>query len=253
MAVSIKGNVSNIIYGKGDVCLKLNPFDNYRMFTLYENWTTDDRTPIDLSNGQKIYLVFKSGRKEIRIPEYDLVDVDYAPDKVNGQVLFKISKKNAIDILAMDTNIFYITRVYEVTDYSGEKVVNSEEEVLYTGQFKDETDNTVDNYTSQLKNLSALLADRNKQIQDLMEANAKLLQQNTDYAQVITSLQEANEQLEGRVSELETTLSEYESGNEYTGEVISDESTKYTIIEGKNYTEDQMQSAVDYLNNIYQE
>ena len=101
MAVSVKGNISNVVYGKGDVCLKINPFDNYRMFTLYEDWRSDDRKPIDISNGQKIYLVFKSKNKEIRIPEYDTVESGYSVDKVNGQVLFKISKKNAIDILAM--------------------------------------------------------------------------------------------------------------------------------------------------------
>ena len=59
MAVSVSGNTSSVVYGKGDICLKLNPFDNFRLFTLYEDWRSDDRKPIDLSNGQKIYLVFK--------------------------------------------------------------------------------------------------------------------------------------------------------------------------------------------------
>ena len=149
MAISVKGNTSNVVYGKGDICLKLNPFDNFRLFTLYDDWRNDDRKPLDLSNGQKLYLIFKSKKSEIRIPEYDLVDSNYTVDKVNGQVLFKISKKNAIDILAMDTDIFYITRVYDIMDSTGQKVTSSEEEVLYTGKFKDETSNTVENYTSQ--------------------------------------------------------------------------------------------------------
>ena len=252
MAVSVKGNVSNTIYGKGDICLKLNPFDNFRMFTLYENWRSDDRTPLDLSNGQKVYLVFKSKSKEIRIPEYDLVDSDYTVDKVNGQVLFKISKKNAIDILAMDTNVFYITRVYEVADYTGEKVVSSDEEVLYTGQWKDESKNTVDNYTSQLKTVTALLDERNQQIKDLMETNAKLLAQNAEYAETINTLQEDNAKMENEISDLDAKITAYESGVEYTGELVG-EGTKYTIVEGKTYTEDQMQQAVDYLQNIYQD
>ena len=155
MAVSIKGNVSNVGYGKGDVCLKINPFDSYRLFTLYEDWRGDDRVPIDLSNNQKLYLVFKSNNKEIRIPEYNTIDSNYIVDKVNGQVLFKISKKNAIDILAMDEKKFYITRLYDTTDYTGDNVLSSDEEVLYNGVWKDESDNTVDNYTSQLKNLMA--------------------------------------------------------------------------------------------------
>ena len=48
MAVSVSGNTSSVVYGKGDICLKLNPFDNFRLFTLYEDWRSDDRKPIDL-------------------------------------------------------------------------------------------------------------------------------------------------------------------------------------------------------------
>ena len=182
MAITVKGNTSSVVYGKGDICLKINPFDNFRLFTLYEDWRSDDRKPIDLSNGQKIYLVFRSKNKEIRIPEYDMIDSDYTVDKVNGQVLFKIPKKQAVDILSLDNRVFYITRVYDVTDYTGEKILSSDEEVLYTGQWKDETSNTVDNYTSQLKNLMGIVEDRNKQIKDLQDANVKLMEQNANFA-----------------------------------------------------------------------
>ena len=244
MAVSVKGNTSNIIHGKGDICLKLNPFDNFRMFTLYEDWRSDDRKPLDLSGGQKIYLVFKSKKKEIRIPEYDLVNSDYTVDKVNGQVLFKISKKNAIDILAMDESVFYITRVYNITDSTGEKVVSTDEEVLYTGRFKDETSNTVDNYTSQVKNLMGMVESRNKQIKDLQESSVKLMDQNAKLAVQVSELQEENEKLNTRIAELESALAEYESGNVYEGTVIG-EGTHHTVItgmtlNGKKYTEEQM-------------
>ena len=252
MAVSIKGNVNSTIYGKGDICLKLNPFDNFRLFTLYENWKSDDRTPLDLSNGQKIYLIFKSKNKEIRIPEYDLIDSEYTVDKVNGQVLFKISKKNAIDILSMDTRVFYITRVYEVTDYTGDKVVSSDEEVLYTGLWKDESENTVDNYTSQLKAATDLLEDRNKQIKDLMETNAKLMKQNAEYAESLNALQDENDKMSNEISDLETQVAEYESGVEYEGTLVG-EGTHYNIIEGKKFTEDQMKDAMKYLEDIYQD
>lgn len=252
MAVSIQGNVNSTIHGKGDICLKINPFDNFRLFTLYENWRSDDRTPLDLSNGQKLYLIFKSKRKEIRIPEYDLIDSEYTVDKVNGQVLFKISKKNAEDILSMDTRVFYITRVYEVTNYTGDRVVSSDEEVLYTGQWKDESENTVDNYTSQLKAATDILDDRNQQIKDLMETNAKLMQQNAEYAEKINELQDENSKLEKDVSELESKLTEYESGTEFTGQLVG-EGTHYNIIEGKKFTEEQMKDAMKYLEDIYQD
>ena len=251
MAVSIKGNTSTVVYGKGDICLRINPFDNFRLFTLYEDWRSDDRKPLDLSNGQKIYLVFLSKNKEIRIPEYDMVDSDYTVDKVNGQVLFKIAKKQAIDILAMDSKVFYITRVYDVTDYTGETVLSSDEEVLYTGQWKDETSNTVDNYTSQLKNLMSIVEERNKQIQALQDSNVNLMEQNTDFATSLTELQEENDKLLAQISDLEAKLAEYEAGNEYSGTVVG-EGTHHTVITGKTlngneYTEEQMAEALKTL------
>ena len=253
MAVSVKGNISSVVYGKGDICLKLNPFDNYRMFTLYEDWRSDDRKPIDLSNGQKVYLVFKSKKKEIRIPEYDAIESDYTVDKVNGQVLFKISKKNAIDILAMDNKVFYITRVYETTDFTGQNVVSSDEEVLYTGQWNDESSNAIDNYTSQIKNLMAMLEERNKQIRDLQEANVKLLSQNADFAIKLEEIQNENDKMSSQLSELEAKVADYESGTEYAGTVI-DDNAQHVIISrvgkvnnGKDYTEDQLASAIKSL------
>lgn len=251
MAVSVSGNISSVVYGKGDICLKLNPFDNFRLFTLYEDWRSDDRKPIDLSNGQKIYLVFKSKKKEIRIPEYDEINSAYTVDKVNGQVLFKISKKNAIDILAMDTRVFYITRQYDITDYTGEKVLSSDEEVLYTGQWKDESSNTVDNYTTQIKNLMNLLEERNKQIKDLQESNVRLIQQNAELSTSLAELQEENDKTTKRLNEVETQLIQYESGNEYDGVVIEGETaTHHTIITGQTLKGKQYKYTEEQLSNI---
>jgi len=254
MAVSVSGNTNNIVYGKGDICLRLNPFDNFRMFTLYENWRNNDRKPIDLSNGQKIYLIFKSKKKEIRIPEYDLINSDYNVDKVNGQVLFKISKKNAIDALAMDSDVFYITRVYDVMDSTGKKVLSSEEEVLYTGRFKDETSNSVDGYTAQLKNMMNIIEDRNKQIKTLQDSNVSLTKQNADLSIQLTGLQDEMQKVDSQMNELEAKLAKYESGNEYTGEVIDDNATHYTYITkiddtGKKtaYTEEEIKRAISGL------
>ena len=252
MAVTIQGNINSVVYGKGDICLKLTPFDNFRMFTLYEDWRSDDRKPIDLSNGQKIYLVFKSKKKEIRIPEYDLIDSEYTVDKVNGQVLFKISKKNATDILAMDTRVFYITRVYDVTDYTGEKVLSSDEEVLYTGQWKEEGTTEVDNYTAQIKNLMAILEERNKQIKDLQESNALLMKQNAEFATSLAELQEENEKMAAEVTDLETKVEEYEGGTEYTGTVVG-EGTHHTIISQRQYTEEELKNALKELETTSQE
>ncbi len=247
MAISVKGNTSNVVYGKGDICLKLNPFDNFRLFTLYDDWRNDDRKPLDLSNGQKLYLIFKSKKSEIRIPEYDLVDSNYTVDKVNGQVLFKISKKNAIDILAMDTDIFYITRVYDIMDSTGQKVTSSEEEVLYTGKFKDETSNTVENYTSQVKSMMNLINDKNEQIKKLQDSNTDLLKQNTELTSQVTTLQEEIDKLNSYISELETRLAIYESGNEYDGTILDTNATISYSSTSEQYTEEGMSNSIKTL------
>lgn len=236
---TVSGNTTTVVYGKGDVCLKLNPFDNYRMFTLYDNWKSDDRKPLDLSNGQKMYLIFRSKNKEIRIPEMDTVDTSYTVDKVNGQVLFKINQKNAVDILAMDTRTFYITRTYETYDTSGEKVLSSDEEVMYTGLWKEEGTNTIENYTSQIKSLTDILEERNTQIKDLQESNVKLIEQNTNFATQLETLKDTNDQLSSQITELEKKVNEYESGAEYTGTVIG-EGQQISIISGRKYTEDEL-------------
>ena len=251
MAITVKGITNSIVYGKGDVCLQINPFDNFRLFTLYEDWQSDDRKPIDLSNGQQLYLVFRSKKKEIRIPEYDLIDKNYTVDKVNGQVLFKIPKKQAVDILDMDTRVFYITRIYNVTDYTGKKILSSDEEVLYTGLWKDETSNTVDNYTSQVKNLMNIVEDRNKQIKDLQDANVKLMEQNANFATSINELQEENSKLNADVTDLETKVVELTGGEEYDGFVVG-EGTHHTVITGRRlngqeYTEEQLSKALETL------
>ena len=81
-----------------------------------------------------------------------------------------------------------------------------------------------------------------------MESNAKLMKQNAEYAEIITSLQEENEKMSADISELETKLTEYESGNEYEGTLVG-EATHHTIVtglrsDGTNYTEEQLQDAL---------
>ena len=116
--ISVSGTVNEMIYAKGDTCLLINPFDTYHLFRIYNNWNTDSKALLNLSDsGQRLYLVFKSKKTEIRIPEYENAGSSYSVDKANGEVLFKITKENANNILAMSTNTFYLTRIFE---YYGE-------------------------------------------------------------------------------------------------------------------------------------
>ena len=140
MAEVIKGDNTKGIKSVGELSLRISKFDSYRLFTLYEN--VRERKLMDVSGNQKYYLVFKSPKKEIRIPEYDSKGF-FEVDKANGCVLFKITKKNAEDILSMKTageKIFHIIRVFEETDSFG-KVLNITDEVeVYHGRWGDDSD-----------------------------------------------------------------------------------------------------------------
>ena len=140
MAEIITGDKTKSIKGVGELSLRISKFDSYRLFTLYENVNKDSQKVMDVSGNQKYYLVFKSPNKEIRIPEYDPKGF-FEVDKVNGCVLFKITKKNAEDILGMKTageRIFYIIRVYEETDAFGKVLSVTDEVEVYRGKWGDD-------------------------------------------------------------------------------------------------------------------
>jgi hypothetical protein len=76
---------------QGDGTIRISPFDDYIVFTLFDE-KDNENTPIDLSNVGTINLVFVGANDEIRIPNYTKVlDVDLSA----GQVLFKIDKDNS--------------------------------------------------------------------------------------------------------------------------------------------------------------
>jgi len=79
---------------QGDGVIRISPFDDYIIFTLYDetgqNGDLAD-TPIDLSNVGTLNLVFIGENDEIRIPNWTKVkEVDLS----QGQVLFKIDNVN---------------------------------------------------------------------------------------------------------------------------------------------------------------
>lgn len=245
MALNIIGNSSENVYAKGDVCLQLTPFDNYRMFTLYTDWRNVDRQPLDLTGNQKIYLVFKSKSKEIRIPEFDNIDSKYNVDKVNGQVVFKISQKNSVDILAMDTKTFYITRVFEIIDTEGNFIKSSEEEVLYTGEWKEEGSRGPENLTAQVRALNEVVTSLRENVAELQRTNADLIQQNVDFAVQIEEYKSLKESLESEKMDLEAKIAKYESGEIYEGELLDNSATRTNIITHRTYTEDELKNLVD--------
>ena len=176
MAELITGDKTKGIKSVGELALRISKFDSYRLFTLYEN--VKERKVMDVSGDQKYYLVFKSPKKEIRIPEYDPKGF-FEVDKVNGCILFKITKKNAEDILSMKTageKIFHIIRVFEERDAFGKVLSITDEVEVYNGKWGDDfafssftTENKVDLLTKSLAAQVDKNATQLNEYKDLLE------------------------------------------------------------------------------------
>ena len=249
MAEIITGDTTKGIKSVGELALRISKFDSYRLFTLYEN--VRERKLMDVSGDQKYYLVFKSPKKEIRIPEYDPKGF-FEVDKVNGCVLFKITKKNAEDILSMKTSgekIFHIVRVFEERDSFG-RVLNVTDEVeVYNGRWGDDaafntftTENKVDLLTK------ALAAQVDKNTTLLNEYNDLLEKFNLE-SQKTSDLEKELEAMRAERDSLQTLLNEY-TGDTHDGIVLSTD-TKYIALESSlenvGFTEEQYKNAMDEL------
>jgi hypothetical protein len=249
MANVITGDTTKGIKGIGELAFRISRYDSYRLFTLYEN--VNDKKVMDVSGDQKHYLVFRSPKKEIRIPEYDPKGF-FEVDKVNGCVLFKITKKNAEDILSMKTGgqkIFHIIRVFEEKDEFG-KVLNVTDEVeVYNGKWGDDedfsaysTENKVDLLTK------ALAAQIDKNAKLLNEYNDLLEKYNLEVGKV-SDLEKELEELRAERDSLQTQLNEF-MGSTYDGTLLSTD-TKYIAFENTldnvSFTEEQFNSAMNDL------
>ena len=221
--ISVSGTVNDTIYAKGDTCLLINPFDTYHLFRIYNNWNTDSKSLLNLSDsGQKIFLIFKSNKTEIRIPEFDNSGSTYSVDRTNGEVLFKITKENANNILAMSSNTFYLTRLFEYYDGDGKLIYTSGEEVIFTGKWADESRWTSSSLTATIESLKKQLESANSQINSLTRTVNEQRLQLESYIEENQVLQERIVALESENEEIQRELSVYESANEFTSVVISD-------------------------------
>lgn len=249
MAELIRGDSSKGIKNVGELALRISKFDSYRLFTLYEN--TIEKKVMDLSGGAKYYLVFKSTKKEIRIPEYE-TNGFFEVDKVNGCLLFKISKKNAEDILSMRTageRVFHIIRVFEERDLYGRLLSVTDEVEVYNGKWGDDLDFSAYSLENKIDLLTkALAAQVDKNAKLLNDYNELLELYNNEVNKNATSEKEI-ETLRAETESLQTTLTEY-LGDTYDGTVLST-NTKYIALESTleniSFTEEQYSNALNEL------
>lgn len=181
---------------QGEGSIRISPFDDYFIFTLYDEIDNVD-SPIDLSNVGTIFMVFIGTNDEIRIPNYTNVqDVDLS----SGQVLFRISKNESQKILALNNRNFYIST--RMTDPDG----SSDESVLYTGTFMtfnaaaktsltQQLEDTRLGYSRQLASLKATIDRLN---QDIFQKDNLIAEQTA----IIETLKGSNQNLSNEIAVL---------------------------------------------------
>lgn len=187
---------------QGDAQIRISPFDDYYLFTLFEEIDSEDQ-PIDLSNIGDLYLSFIGEDDEIRIKNYTNVeDIDTS----NGEVVFRISKEESKRILSLDNNTFYISSKIESDE--GE----SDESALYVGTFltiREQAEETLidriererEQYVSDITALEEQISELQSQLDD---ANILIGEQESTIEALKNSNQEINNELNEINQELES-------------------------------------------------
>lgn len=245
--ITIDGDSDDHLYQIGETPLLIDPFDNYRLFTLYKDYS-DPTTPLDLSDGATLYLVFKYNSKEIRIVEFTPDNPYINVDKTNGQVLFKITKKQASDIMSLKNHVFYITRVYTTYDSASNTQISSDEEVIYSGYWADRTSENQTTLTETITNLKEAITARDSLIEDLQATISSLIEQNTDYA---TQVEELTTELENSQTEIKELAGDSTGASE--GELLDPNTVVVTYqgdINSEDFVEEVTESVPDLVTSM---
>jgi len=187
---------------QGDGMIRISPFDDYFLFTLYDEIDGEDK-PIDLSNVGSLYLNFLGDTDDIDIKNHTQVaEVDLS----QGEVLFRITRSDSKKILALTNNNFYIsTRMTDPADGS-----TSDESVLYQGVWLAVDDANRTTLTSQIEEqrieYSIELAKLQEEITRLNAEIAELLNSANEDDLTIQQLQASNEELTNEIAELSKDL-----------------------------------------------
>ena len=187
---------------QGDGTIRISPFDDYFIFTIYDEIDAEN-TPIDLSNVGDIFLNFVGNNDEIIIKNHTQVE---EVDMSQGEVLFKVNKSDSKKILALDNNNFYVsTKMTDPTDMS-----MSDESILYQGLWLSFSDDSRTTLTSQIEEQKLFYSEelaKLKMKNDSLKLEIEELVNNaTDDTLTIQTLQASNEELTNEVAELEAKL-----------------------------------------------
>ncbi len=195
-------SVNEVPLPQGDGMIRISPFDDYYLFTLYDEVDGEDK-PIDLSNVGSLYLNFIGETDDIDILNHTQVE---EVDLSQGEVLFRITRSDSKKILALSNNNFYIsTKMIDPTDDS-----TSDESVLYQGLWLAVDDANRTTLTSQIEEqrieYSVELARLQTENEALKAENAQLVESAEEDTLTIQALQNSNEELTNEIAELTKDL-----------------------------------------------
>ncbi len=193
--------VNDLPMPQGDGVIRISPFDDYYLFTLFNEVDGED-TPIDLSNVGDIFLNFIGTNDEIDIKNHTQVeDIDIA----QGEVLFRITRDDSRKILALDNNNFYIS-----TKMVAEDGNVSDESVVYQGIWLAVDEASRTSLTSQIEDqrieYSIELARLKEENEKLKKENDELIESAGQDTITIQTLEATIVELENEVSELASQL-----------------------------------------------
>lgn len=187
---------------QGDGIIRISPFDDYFLFTLFDEIDGED-TPIDLSNVGDIFINFIGTTDEVDIMNHTQVaEVDLS----QGEVLFRITRSDSKKVLALDNNNFYISAKM-VSPLDGSI---SDESILYQGIWLAFDDASRITLTSQIEEQRLAYSDELARLKlendALKEDNKQLVDSAGEDTLSIQVLQNSNDELTNELAELSKNL-----------------------------------------------
>ena len=169
-----------------------------------------------------------------------------------GCVLFKITKKNAEDILSMRTageKIFHIIRVYEEVDAFGKVLGVTDEVEVYNGKWGEDSDFNTFSTENKVDLMTKALAAQVDKNANMFNEYKDLLERYNSEVKKSSDLEKEIEALRSERDSLQTMLNEY-TGSTYEGTLLSTD-TKYIAFENTldniSFTEEQYNNAMKEL------
>ena len=218
------------IHERNDICMRISPFDSFKKISLFK--LNEDNTysnfDADRNDNCKYYLQFGETGKTIRVDEYT-GDYSENGEKIEfspNEIMFRITQEKAKEILALNSNVFYVVReIVTIDSYGDSSKVSTQE--IFSGRWSDtkKYQEVVNNKTSN----EVLKSEVSTLMTSLTDANAEILELNKEIVRLTKEVERLSEY--AKYKEMYEELSNsVEMGTEYTATAI-DKNAKYINVD----------------------